>query len=150
MRATAWILKHILSARETRPPIWPSVLWCSSSHIIMAIYEESWHNKIVVAKFRISLHWSAIAAILNEITQNLAYVILIRLQPSSYSDVILNAMASHITSLKIFYSINAPRHWPLCGEFTGDRWIPRTKSHWRGICFHLMTSSWKYESTKNK
>ena len=19
------------------------------------------------------------------------------------------------------------RHWPLCGEFTGDRWIPRTK-----------------------
>ena len=21
----------------------------------------------------------------------------------------------------------APRHWPLCGKFTGDRWIPRTK-----------------------
>ena len=20
----------------------------------------------------------------------------------------------------------APRHWPLCGEFTGDRWMPRT------------------------
>ena len=20
-----------------------------------------------------------------------------------------------------------PRHWPLCGEFTGDQWIPRTK-----------------------
>ena len=20
----------------------------------------------------------------------------------------------------------APRHWPLCGEFTGDRWTPRT------------------------
>ena len=19
------------------------------------------------------------------------------------------------------------RHWPLCGEFTGDRWIPHTK-----------------------
>ena len=25
-------------------------------------------------------------------------------------------------------SIEAPRHWPLCGEFTGDRWIPRTKA----------------------
>ena len=25
-------------------------------------------------------------------------------------------------------SIKAPRHWPLWGEFTGDRWIPRTKS----------------------
>ena len=24
-------------------------------------------------------------------------------------------------------NINAPRHWPLWGEFTGDRWIPRTK-----------------------
>ena len=23
--------------------------------------------------------------------------------------------------------IKAPRHWPLCREFTGDRWIPRTK-----------------------
>ena len=21
----------------------------------------------------------------------------------------------------------APRHWPLCWEFTGDRWIPRAK-----------------------
>ena len=21
-------------------------------------------------------------------------------------------------------NIKAPRHWPLCGEFTGDRWIP--------------------------
>ena len=24
-------------------------------------------------------------------------------------------------------NIKAPRHWPLWGEFTGDRWIPRTK-----------------------
>ena len=23
-------------------------------------------------------------------------------------------------------NIKAPRHWPLCGEFTGDRWILRT------------------------
>ena len=23
-------------------------------------------------------------------------------------------------------NIKAPRHWPLCGEFTGRRWIPRT------------------------
>ena len=38
-------------------------------------------------------------------------------------------------------SIKAPRHWPLCEEFTGDRWIPRTKGQFRGKCFHLMTSS---------
>ena len=30
---------------------------------------------------------------------------------------------------------------PLCGEFTGNRWIPRTNGQWRGKCFHLMTSS---------
>ena len=29
----------------------------------------------------------------------------------------------------------------VCGEFTGDRWIPRTNGQWRGKCFHLMTSS---------
>ena len=39
-------------------------------------------------------------------------------------------------------NIIAPRHWPLCREFTGDRWIPRTNGQQRGKCFHLMTSSW--------
>ena len=39
-------------------------------------------------------------------------------------------------------NIKAPRHWPLWGGFTGDRWIPRTKGQWQGKCFHLMTSSW--------
>ena len=47
-----------------------------------------------------------------------------------YNDVIMGAMASKITSLAVVYStlylgeikenIKAPRHWPLCGEFTGD------------------------------
>ena len=39
-------------------------------------------------------------------------------------------------------NIKAPRHWPLWGKFTGDRWIPRTKGQWRRKCFHFMTSSW--------
>ena len=53
-----------------------------------------------------------------------------------YCDVIMGAMASQIISLTIVYSkfiqaqikenIKAVRHWPLCWEFTGDRWIPRT------------------------
>ena len=49
-------------------------------------------------------------------------------QPEHYGDVIMGAIASQITSLTIVYStvqikenIKAPRHWPLCGEFTGDR-----------------------------
>ena len=57
-----------------------------------------------------------------------------------YNDVIIGAMASQITSLTIVSStvysgtdlmnenIKAPRHWPLWGELTGDRWIPHTKS----------------------
>ena len=46
-----------------------------------------------------------------------------------YNNVIMGAIASQITSLTIVYSsfiqgqikanIKAPRHWPLCGEFTG-------------------------------
>ena len=38
-------------------------------------------------------------------------------------------------------NIKALRHWPLWGEFTGDRWIPRTKASNAEIFFHLMTSS---------
>ena len=62
-----------------------------------------------------------------------------------YSEVIMRAMASQITSLTIVHSavyhaqikenIKAPRHWPLCGKFTGDRWIPRTNGQLRGKCF---------------
>ena len=73
------------------------------------------------------------------------------LVPSHYGDVIMGAIASQIISLtvvtrpfiqtQIKENIKAPRHWPLCGEFTGDRWIPRTNGQWRGKCFHLMTSS---------
>ena len=48
------------------------------------------------------------------------------------------AMASQITSLTIIHSTvcsgvdrikykKNPRHWPLLGEFDGDRWIPCTK-----------------------
>ena len=54
-----------------------------------------------------------------------------------YNNVTIGSMASQITSLTIVYSavfiqaqikenIKAPRHWLLGGEFTGDRWIPRT------------------------
>ena len=68
-----------------------------------------------------------------------------------YCDVKMSAMVYQITSLTIVCStvysvqikenIKAPRHWPLCGKFTGDRWIPRTNGQLRGKCFHLMTSS---------
>ena len=53
-----------------------------------------------------------------------------------YNEVIMNAMASQIIGVSIFAqpcvqaqikkNIKAPRHWPLLGESTGDRWIPLT------------------------
>ena len=62
-----------------------------------------------------------------------------------YSDAIMSTMASQITSLTMVYSTvcsgadrrkyKAPCHWPLWGEFAGDRWIPRRKGHWRGKTF---------------
>ena len=62
-----------------------------------------------------------------------------------YSDVMIGAMASQSTSLTIIKeNIKAPRHWPLCGEFTCDRWIPSINGQWRGKYFHLMTSSFWY------
>ena len=54
-----------------------------------------------------------------------------------YNDVIMNMMASQITYLTIVYSTVYARRRSrktsklgvtgLCGEFTGGRWIPRTK-----------------------
>ena len=55
-----------------------------------------------------------------------------------YNDVIMSVITSQINSLAILFTqsfiqaqikenIKAPRHWPLWGEFTGDRWIHRTK-----------------------
>ena len=48
---------------------------------------------------------------------------------------------------QISSNIKAPGHWPFCGEFTVDRWIPRTKGQQCGKCFHLMTSSWENDYT---
>ena len=54
-----------------------------------------------------------------------------------YTDVIMSTMASQITVSQLFAqpfvqaqikeNIKAQRYWPLWGELTGDRWIPRTK-----------------------
>ena len=78
---------------------------------------------------------------------------------SHYSDVMKGAMASQTPASWLFTepfiqaqvkeNIRAPRHWPLWGEFTGDRWIPRTNGQKRGKCLHLMTSWGAYGSHVN-
>ena len=70
----------------------------------------------------------------------------------NYSDVIMSGMTCQITGVSIVHSTvctgaDQRKHQSLASlaffrEFTGDPWIPHTKDQWRGICFHLMTSSW--------
>ena len=53
-----------------------------------------------------------------------------------YNDVTMSTMVLQSPASRLFTqpfiqaqiieNTKAPRHWPLCGEFTVDRWIPRT------------------------
>ena len=52
-----------------------------------------------------------------------------------------DCLLNRLFKAQIKENIKIPRHWPLWGEFTVHRWIPRTNGQWRGKCFHLMTSS---------
>ena len=57
-----------------------------------------------------------------------------------------SCLLNRLFKAQITENIKAPRHWPLWGEFIGDRWIPHTKGQLRGKLFHLMTSSWHAHS----
>ena len=69
-----------------------------------------------------------------------------------FCDVIMDAIASQITSLPIVYltvcSGTDQRKYQNSASLAfvrgihRDRWIPRTKDQLRGKCFHFMTSSW--------
>ena len=39
-----------------------------------------------------------------------------------------DCLLNRLFKAQIKENIEAPRHWPLWEEFTGDRWIPRTKA----------------------
>ena len=71
-----------------------------------------------------------------------------------YTDVIMTAMASQITSLTVVYSIvysgadhrnnQSPASLAFVRGIHRDWWIPRTKGQLRGKSFHLVTSSWQW------
>ena len=49
------------------------------------------------------------------------------------SDIVSNhqphdCLLNRLFKAQIRENIKALRHWPLCGEFTGGRWIPRRKA----------------------
>ena len=66
----------------------------------------------------------------------------IRLLDNHYSDIIMDTMASQITSLAIVYSTGYSgadqRKHQSSAWLAGERWIPRTKGQ---LCY-LITSSW--------
>ena len=141
-------------------------------HVLLQFYVPSYVKKKKMDNFmcllefecakRLKAHSQAIPEGGTDILKKfwVVYWTLLVLKPGYYSriihynDVIMGATASQITSLTIVYSIviqtqikeniKALCHWPLCGEFTGDRWIPCTNGQIRGKCFHLMTSSWAF------
>ena len=43
-----------------------------------------------------------------------------------------------------------PRYWPLCGEFTGPRWILRTKGQWRGALMFSLICVWINDWVNNR
>ena len=59
---------------------------------------------------------------------------------------VTGALRNRLFKAQVKENIKAPRHWPLCEEFTGDRWITRTKGQKRGKCFHLVTWSCRCEN----
>ena len=94
-------------------------------------------RSVMIRKWCICTEWYALKTILNlPHICNEEFFTKKRIPHFHYGDVIMGAIASQITSLTIAYSTvysdedlrnpKAPRHWPLCGEFTGDRWIPCT------------------------
>ena len=72
-----------------------------------------------------------------------------------YTDVIMATMVSRITSLMVVYStfiqtqikenIKAPRHWPLCGEFTGTSEFPAQRASYA----ENVSIWWRHHEVKN-
>ena len=84
--------------------LWPSdAIWC----------HNTWSSSIEV----ITLHQPLLEPNITEI----CYIHL-RAISQEMPNVTLRGMCFETAAAPI----KAPRHWPLCGEFTGDQWIPCT------------------------
>ena len=96
------------------------VFWFSLHFMEICSWGRNWQSKIGDHWFDGQVPWYHMASLGHN--------------GQHYNDSIMGGMASQITRLTIVYSpfiqttikenIKAPRHWPLCGEFTRDWWIP--------------------------
>ena len=107
------------------------------------LFDLHWsnHTKAPISvrqSWRISIHWS------------------------HYIDVIMTTVASQITILTVVYSrlfiqaqinenIKAPRHWPLCGEFTGTgEFLAQRASNVENCSIWWRHHAFSEHSTQNK
>ena len=124
--------------------------WCRSMNWLL-LYNSNLCVSISFCKVQIYLHFLSLlnnemAKMINMLpriiqltpTTGTIYIYIIYIH---YSDTIMGAMASQITSLTNVYTTvysgsdqrkhqhqnsASPGHWPSGEEFTGDRWMPRT------------------------
>ena len=126
----------------------------SRIHLWPWFFRKSWNFMLMASLSGEVNHATASSLdILINSSQRLLWRIRTEIFWNHYSDVIIDTMASQITSLAIVYSnvysdsdqknTSKLRVTGLCV----DRWIPRTNGQQRGKCFHLMTSSWIKKKT---
>ena len=82
-------------------------------HIALILWETRVHNILMIIAYHDVLYLSI------TLTSQWA-----RRRPKSPASWLFT---QQFIQAQIKENIKAPCHWPLCGEFTGDQWIPRTK-----------------------
>ena len=108
-------------------------------------FSNAYHNHVLIAIKRVSTAWACVRLCEIWVYGKLCTDSCITMT-SQWVGRRLKSPASRLFTqpfirAQIKENIKAPHHWPLCGEFTGDRWIPRTNGQQSEKCFHLMTSS---------
>ena len=117
--------------KQSRLKWWYLLLWSHS-------FSKGRFNSLRLTKQFIR-HMVLITSLMNaSVVQPSAVLPKMKILHMHLFDVIMNTIASQITSLTVDYwiffqtqikgNIKSPCYWPLLGEFTGLRWIPRTKS----------------------
>ena len=105
----SWICRH---STPSDIGMWNLTLWIAMtclSYMVDLMVTQVISTIVSVSRSRVALHWHH-----NECDG---------VSNHQHHDCLLN----RLFKVQIKENIKAPRHWPFWGEFTADRWIPRTK-----------------------
>ena len=98
------------------------------------VFISQWNQSIVIITFKFGKYirlTMCLSVCLSVFVENIIVVQFITMT-SQWARWRLKSPASRLFTqvfiqTQIKENIKALRHWPLWGEFTGDRWMPRTK-----------------------